>query len=181
MAINENELRQGVGKDIQEAEATSIKSAKGRGVKVTQGEAGIRARGFRFKGQILGRAEMKQSQRLLNLIIDDLEENQQFLSDDERKRFRGEIQRRFENFQIDMVRKGLNIQKQLEIQGIQDDESEQQRQIFGSLVAGATEAATRFASDKQLKEERDRREARRNSESAPGFVGPPSPRENRRF
>lgn len=140
MAVSETDLLKGLAEDVSKAREVVGSSRAGKGVSEREPELGFDPKAIRFQGKVIGQKQLAQSRNLLNKAIDHLASERQFLNQDERTKFKTEIQKRAREFQFKMFKQGLEIEKNLFKKKISGEQAQQQRQLFGSLVENAITA-----------------------------------------
>ena len=145
----EEQILQGMMNDIGEGQKTVSQSAIGRGVKEDMSLEGFGVKALRYKGQVFAEKELAEAKTLFNDHLKDLMSTAEFANDQDRANFQAERQRKFNKFQLDMIRRGSQMEHAMRSQNLKDEERAQMTAMFANSISNVTQAAVASSGKKK--------------------------------
>ncbi len=150
--IEQAKLLEGMMKDLSQAEATQSSTEMGRGsveAPGTNDKRSFRPKAIRIKGKVLAQKELADAQKTMDQAIQYLTENQQFKNQSDRNAFKHELTKKMNQFQLDMLRQGAQMEFEFKKRGLERSEQEAMISMFSDAVSGASMAAIGFSKSKK--------------------------------
>lgn len=144
----EDELESELAKDMIKGQEVVSQSAKGRGVQETQGPTGYAPRALRIKGERVGELELAGAKKKYDEYVDQYMNTAQFRDESHAQTKRMEMNRNFNNFQMDMMKKAMKYKSQLDKANLNEQERQASIAAYTKMVTGATSLAIGYGKSK---------------------------------
>ncbi len=137
--LDQVELMAGLEKSLSEAkqEAEQSRLGKGAGVSETSNEPmGIVPKGLRIKGKLVGQAELSELETEFNKMLDSYVYNSKFRTQLEADEKRRAIQKDFNKFQLDLIRRGAETEAMLDRRAAESAKKQAYSEFWGQIASG---------------------------------------------
>lgn len=134
----EDEILEGLKQDIIAGQKTVASSAQGKGVAEDKSVQGYGLKALRIKGKTFGEKELSDIKTKFNEVMNDVVNTGQFANDQERSKFRSQLEQKMNRFQMDMIRRGSQMDHQMKAQNLKDEQQSQMTTMFASTITNLT-------------------------------------------